>query len=76
MRSEELGVRSVISMKKNNDIRMLLKTNKVYNWELAAHLGVAESTLIRWMRFDLDEKLHDDMVKAIEEIAIRKGKES
>ena len=53
-------------------IREELKEWGVRHWELAAALGVSEQTLVRWLRFELDEDRQLDMLMKIEEIAKRK----
>lgn len=56
----------------NKIIREELKARRVRQWELAAALGVSEQTLVRWLRFELDEDRQLDMLMQIEEIAKRK----
>ena len=56
----------------NKIIRDELKTRGVRHWELAHELGVSEQTLVRWLRFELDEERQLDMLMKIEEIAKRK----
>jgi orotate phosphoribosyltransferase-like protein len=56
----------------NKNIRDELKTRGVRHWELAHELGVSEQTLVRWLRFELDEERQLDMLMKIEEIAKRK----
>ena len=56
----------------NKIIRDELKARGVRHWELAAALGVSEQTLVRWLRFELDEERQLDMLMKIEEIAKRK----
>ena len=56
----------------NKIIRDELKTRGVRHWELAHELGVSEQTLVRWLRFELDEDRQLDMLMKIEEIAKRK----
>ena len=56
----------------NKIIRDELKARRVRHWELAAALGVSEQTLVRWLRFELDEERQLDMLMKIEEIAKRK----
>ena len=53
-------------------IREELKARRVRHWELAAALGISEQTLVRWLRFELDEERQLDMLMKIEEIAKRK----
>ena len=56
----------------NKIIREELKARRVRHWEFAAALGVSEQTLVRWLRFELDEERQLDMLMKIEEITKRK----
>ncbi len=56
----------------NKIIREELKARGVRHWELAHELGISEQTLVRWLRFELDEDRQLDMLMKIEEIAKRK----
>ena len=58
--------------KANTIIRDELKARGVRHWELAHELGVSEQTLVRWLRFELDEDKQLDMLEKIESIAKRK----
>ena len=58
--------------KPNTIIREELKAIGVRHWELAHELGVSEQTLVRWLRFELDEDKQFDMLDKIETIAKRK----
>ena len=58
--------------KANAIIRDELKTKGVRHWELAHKLGVSEQTLVRWLRFEIDEDKQFDMLEKIEAIAKRK----
>lgn len=51
----------------NADIRNELKAAGVYFWQVAAKLGVAESTFIRWMRFELSDEQKQKVRAAISE---------
>ena len=42
------------------------------HWELAHELGVSEQTLVRWLRFEMNENKQFDMLEKIEAIAKRK----
>lgn len=52
----------------NADIRNELKAAGVYFWQVAAKLGVAESTFIRWMRFELSDEQKRQVRDAIKEV--------
>ena len=58
--------------KANAIIRAELKQRGVRHWELAHELGVSEQTLVRWLRFEMDEDKQMDMLEKIEAIAKRK----
>ena len=61
-------------MRKNDDIRKILKEKRVTQWETAAELGVSDMTLQRWLRFELPEEKKEMILKAIDKIvAERKG---
>ncbi len=56
----------------NKIIREKLKAKRVRHWELAAELGISEQTMVRRLRFELDEDRQLEMLMKIEEIAKRK----
>ena len=56
----------------NKIVRDELKSRGVRHWELAHELGVSEQTLVRWLRFELDEDRQLDMLEKIEEIVKEK----
>ena len=56
----------------NKIIREELKARGVQHWELAAELGISEQTMVRRLRFELDEDRQLEMLMKIEEIAKRK----
>ena len=58
--------------KENMIIRDELKTKGVRHWELMHELGVSEQTLVRWLRFEIDEDKQFDMLEKIEAIVKRK----
>ena len=60
--------------KANTIIREELKARGVRHWELAHELGVSEQTLVRWLRFELEEDKQFDMLTKIETIVKRKEK--
>ena len=59
----------------NKIIREKLKARGVRHWELAAELGISEQTMVRRLRFELDEDRQLEMLMKIEEIAKRKETE-
>ncbi len=46
------------------DVRVLLKRKRLYQWELAAALGISEFTLVRWLR---NGPLSEERAKAIQQ---------
>ena len=56
----------------NKIVREELKSRGVRHWELAHELGVSEQTLVRWLRFELDDDRQLDMLMKVETIAKRK----
>ena len=56
----------------NKIVRDELKQRGVRHWELAHELGVSEQTLVRWLRFELDEDRQFVMLEKVETIAKRK----
>lgn len=37
----------------NEDIKTLFRRNGLYYWQVADHIGIGESTLLRWLRKEL-----------------------
>lgn len=56
----------------NEIIREELKEKKVYQWELAHALGISEQTMVRRMRFEMDEDEQWRLLALINEIAMHK----
>ena len=52
----------------NADIREEIKAKGLFLWQVAAKLGVAESTFIRWMRMEMDDETKCRVREAIREI--------
>ena len=52
-------------MDKNERIRNEIKRSGVAQWRIAAYIGVAESTLIRWLRFPLTDDRESKIRAAI-----------
>lgn len=51
------------------DVRGLLKRKRLYQWELAAALGISEFTLVRWLRNGpLSEERATAIQRAIEQL--------
>lgn len=55
----------------NADLREYMKKLNVPYWKLAKELGVAESTLIRWLREELPESTKDSYKTLVKKIAAK-----
>lgn len=53
----------------NSAIKEKAKKAKVYWWQIAARIGVAESTIIRWLRMPLSAEREAMIMAAIDELA-------
>lgn len=49
----------------NSEIRDAIKKANVKQWEIAKFCGVSESTLIRWLRFELTDERRELITNAI-----------
>ena len=58
-----------VKAKENEVVRQTLKENHVYQWELAERLGVAEYTLTRMLRHELNTAKQNELCEAIKAIA-------
>ena len=56
----------------NEFIREELKEKKVFQWELAYALGISEQTMVRKMRFEMEEDEQLKLIAFINEIAMKK----
>ena len=56
----------------NQIIREELKARGVRQWQLADALGISEQTMVRRLRFELDEETQFEMLTKIDELAKRK----
>lgn len=54
--------------KANADIRNELEKRRIKQCEIADQLGIAETTLCRWMRTELSSERKIKIMKAMEEI--------
>ena len=63
-------------MKKNVEIRTMVREKEVYLYEIADLLKVSEQTFIRRLRKEVDEKKKSEILAAIEIIAKQKQAES
>lgn len=50
------------------EVRELLRQKRIYQWELAAALGISEFTLVRWLRSPLNEERSTAIQRGIEQL--------
>lgn len=53
----------------NSEIRRYMAGRGVKQWEVAAKLGVAEATLVRWLRAPLDAEHEAKIREAVDSLA-------
>lgn len=58
----------------NEDLRWYMKKHGVPYWKLALKIGVAESTLIRWLRVELQETKKQEFMSMVDEIISEGGR--
>ncbi len=57
-------------MKKANiDIRDAIRNARLAQWQVADRIGVAESTLVRWLRIELTDERKQQLLAAIKELS-------
>lgn len=54
---------------KNFEIRQAMKENRLFSYEVAAALGIADSTMSRKMRNELDEEEKQKILEVIDKLA-------
>ncbi len=52
----------------NEEIRTKMRTYRVAQWQIAEKLGVAEQTVLRWLRTPLTPEKYTKVTTAIDEI--------
>lgn len=57
----------------NDDLRQMMASAGVYQWEIADYIKMSESNFYRVMRHDLRPDLREKILKAIQEISRQKG---
>lgn len=55
-------------MKANQEIRNLIFTNRLRNWEVAEKVGISDGRLSVWLRTPLNEERKAKVEKAISEL--------
>ena len=58
---------------KKEEVKLIMKKNRVKQWEVAETMGISEFTLCRWLRKDLKGKQLERLNSAIKQV--RSGKE-
>lgn len=66
--TRESIVKGAVEMS-NFEIRQAMKENRLYNYEVAAALGISEFTLSRKMRNELDENEKKKILEVIDKLA-------
>ena len=59
----------------NGDLKKMIRDAGLTQWQVAEHLGIAESTFIRWLRYELTGKRYQEIKNAIEVLACKKAEE-
>ena len=60
-----------MNMQANSDIRQHAKARGVFWWQVAVELGVSESTVVRWIRVELQSEKKAHIMEVIDRIAER-----
>ena len=55
----------------NQDIKKKIKEAGVYQYQIADILGVSETTLVRWLRYELTDEQRNMILAAIEKGATK-----
>ncbi|WP_186323851.1 hypothetical protein [Bacillus thuringiensis] len=55
-------------MKANQDIRDLIYTNRLKNWQVAEQVSISDSRLSVWLRTPLNDERKVRVLKAIDEL--------
>jgi len=60
-------------MKANQDIRNLILSERLRNWEVAEVVGISDSRFSVWLRTPLNEERKQRILKAIDELTKKEG---
>lgn len=58
----------------NEQLKALMKENKICMWQVAKRLGVNETSFCKWFREELSEVRKQQILSAIEEIKLDRVK--
>ena len=70
--SRRIFLKGLEEMTPNQDIKMKAKRNNVKLWEVADKLGIADTTMSRWLRKELPTDKKQAMLDIINQIAAEK----
>ena len=70
--SRRIFLKGLEEMTPNQDIKMKAKRNNVKLWEVADKLGIADTTMSRWLRKELPTDKKQSMLDIIDQIAAEK----
>ena len=59
----------------NKQIRVVMRDNNIYMWQVAKKLNVNETSFCKWFREELSEERKQQVMSAIEEIKLDRLKE-
>ena len=59
----------------NQEIKELMKQNKIFMWQIAKKLNVYETSFCKWFREPLTQEREQQVLSAIEEIKLDRLKE-
>lgn len=54
----------------NEQIKTLMRENKIYMWQVAKKLGVHETSFCKWFREQLSQEQVQKVLSAVEEIKL------
>ena len=60
---------------KNVEIRATLRKRRIFNYEVAQQLGIAEFTFCRWLRDELSDERKRLVLEAIDKIVVERERE-
>ncbi|MBS7576830.1 MULTISPECIES: hypothetical protein [unclassified Enterococcus] len=55
-------------MKANQEIRNIIFTHNIRNWQIAEKIGISDSRFCVWLRTPLNDERKAKVLKAIEEL--------
>ena len=70
-----VGIELVVVDMDNKQIRVVMRDNNIYMWQVAKKLNVNETSFCKWFREELSEERKQQVMSAIEEIKLDRLKE-